>query len=77
MQHLIQDYQIPLKTRAKSNEPLLNMYQVNTLFPRSLEVILKAHEGFYNALEVASELEVPKILLEHVRPCFTGIDLVW
>jgi len=74
MQHLIQDYQIPLKTRAKSADPLLNMYQVNTLFPRSLEVILKAHEAFYNALEVASELEVPKILLEHVPYLFVGVS---
>jgi hypothetical protein len=27
MQHLLQDYHIPLKTRAKSTDPLLNMYE--------------------------------------------------
>jgi hypothetical protein len=68
MQHLLQDYHIPLKTRAKSTDPLLNMYQVNTLFPRSLEVIVKAHETFYAALEAAEEQDIPKILLEHVFP---------
>lgn len=71
MQHLLQDYHAPLKTRAKSADPLLNMYQVNTLFPRSLEVIVKAHEAFYTALEAASENEVPKVLLEHVSPTST------
>ena len=71
MQHLLQDYHAPLKARAKSTDPLLNMYQVNTLFPRSLEVIVKAHETFYTALEAASENEIPKILLEHVLPTLT------
>ena len=66
MQHLLQDYHAPLKARAKSTDPLLNMYQVNTLFPRSLEVIVKAHETFYSALEAATEEDIPKILLEHV-----------
>jgi RhoGEF domain len=66
MQHLLQDYHAPLKARAKSTDPMLNMYQVNTLFPRSLEVIVKAHEAFYTALEAASESEIPHILLEHV-----------
>jgi hypothetical protein len=33
MQHLLQDYHAPLKARAKSTDPLLNMYQVNTIFP--------------------------------------------
>jgi RhoGEF domain len=66
MQHLLQDYLIPLKTKAKSSDPLLSMYQVNTLFPRSLEVIVKAHETFYAALEASSEQDVPKLLVEHV-----------
>ena len=68
MQHLLQDYHAPLKARAKSSDPLLNMYQVNTLFPRSLEVIVKAHEMFYAALEAAREEDIPKILLKYV--CF-------
>lgn len=68
MQHLLQDYHIPLKTRAKSTDPILNLYEVNTLFPRSLEVIVKAHEMFYTALETATENEIPKVLLEHVIP---------
>ncbi len=68
MQHLLQDYHIPLKARAKSNDPILNMYQVNTLFPRSLEVIVKAHEAFYEALAGAEEHAIPAILMEHVRP---------
>ena len=67
MQHLLQDYHSPLKARAKSSDPLLTMYQVNTLFPRSLEVIVKAHETFYTALEAATEADVPQVLLEHVR----------
>ena len=66
MQHLLQDYHAPLKARAKSSDPLLTMYQVNTLFPRSLEVIVKAHETFYAALEAATEANVPQVLLEHV-----------
>jgi RhoGEF domain len=66
MQHLLQDYHAPLKARAKSSDPLLNMYQVNTLFPRSLEVIVKAHEAFYYALEGARQDEIPEILLQHV-----------
>jgi hypothetical protein len=66
MQHLLQDYLVPLKQRAKSSDPLLNMYQVNTLFPRSLEVIVKAHETFYAALEAAEQDDIPKILVEHV-----------
>ena len=68
MHHLLQDYHGPLKARAKSPDPLLNMYQVNTIFPRSLEVIVKAHETFYQALESASQNDIPKILLEHVSP---------
>jgi hypothetical protein len=68
MQHLLQDYLAPLKTRAKSSDPLLNMYQVNTLFPRSLEVIVKAHEQFYAALEGAEQDDIPAILVEHVPP---------
>jgi hypothetical protein len=76
MQHLLQDYHAPLKTRAKSSDPLLNMYQVNTLFPRSLEVIVKAHETFYTALEAASENEIPKVLLEHVLPTPTNLTTV-
>jgi hypothetical protein len=43
------------------------MYQVNTLFPRSLEVIVKAHETFYEALAGAEEHEIPSILVEHVN----------
>jgi RhoGEF domain len=66
MQHLLQDYHVPLKMRAKSTGPILNLYQVNTLFPRSLEVIVKAHEAFYSALESAQEEAVPAVLLEHV-----------
>jgi hypothetical protein len=76
MQHLLQDYHTPLKTRAKSSDPLLNMYQVNTLFPRSLEIIVKAHEMFYAALEVSTEENVPKVLLEHVCPLSTMLTLV-
>jgi len=66
MHHLLQDYHAPLKARAKSSDPLLNMYQVNTIFPRSLEVIVKAHEAFYAALEAVEQKDVPKILLQHV-----------
>ena|SRR5438552_2823394 len=76
MQHLLQDYHTPLKTRARSTDPLLNMYQVNTLFPRSLEVIVKAHETFYTALEAALEEDVPKVLLEHVFPNLTRLTTV-
>ena len=68
MHHLLQDYHAPLKTRAKSSDPILNMYQVNTIFPQSLEVIVKAHETFYTALESADQNDVPKVLLEHVSP---------
>ena len=67
MQHLLQDYHAPLKARAKSPDPLLTMYQVNTLFPRSLEVIVKAHETFYAALEAATEANIPQVLFEHAR----------
>lgn len=70
MQHLLQDYHAPLKARAKSTDPLLNMYQVNTIFPRSLEVIVEAHETFYTALEGASEDQIPSILVEHVCHLF-------
>ena len=78
MQHLLQDYHVPLKTRAKSPDPILNMYQVNTLFPRSLEVIVKAHETFYEALAGAEEHEIPGILVEHVLPPRPHlIVLVW
>lgn len=76
MQHLLQDYLAPLKARAKSTDPLLNMYQVNTIFPRSLEVIVKAHETFYSALEAAEEQDIPKILLEHVYPFITPLITV-
>ena len=67
MQHLLQDYHAPLKARAKSPDPILSMYEVNTLFPRSLEVIVKAHETFYAALEASTEADIPQVLLEHVR----------
>jgi RhoGEF domain len=76
MQHLLQDYHAPLKTRAKSSDPLLNMYQVNTLFPRSLEIIVKAHETFYTALEAVAEEDVPKVLLEHVYSSSTKLIVV-
>jgi hypothetical protein len=66
MHHLLQDYHVPLKARAKSSDPILNMYQVNTIFPRSLEVIVKAHEAFYTALETAIQSDIPNLLLEHV-----------
>ena len=74
MQHLLQDYHAPLKVRAKSSDPLLTMYQVNTLFPRSLEVIVKAHEAFYAALEAATEASIPQVLLEHVRSLLIFFD---
>ncbi|EEB05780.1 RhoGEF Gef2 [Schizosaccharomyces japonicus yFS275] len=73
LRHLVNDYAAPLRRLSKSGQLMIGLYEINTLFPQSLNKLIQINSSFLDDIEAITSglesVELPPEIDEKLALC--------